>query len=86
MTITLFLVGISLDLKKMPFFPYNILAVNISIFSGGIIWVFLSVALYNRWSFSIIDIFISQRKVPSIWRLDESVNGPSLDIFSYLGL
>jgi hypothetical protein len=86
MTITLFLVGISLDLKKMPFFPYNILAVNISIFSGGIIWVFLSVGLYNRWSFSVIDILVSQRKVPSIWRLDESVNGPSLDIFSYLGL
>ena len=84
--ILLFLVGICLDLKKMPFFPFNVLALNLSLFSGGIIWVFLSVAQYNRWGFSLASLIISERKVPEFWKQADLVNGPSLDIYSYLGL
>lgn len=84
--ILLFLTGIFLDLKKMPFFPFNLVALNLSLFSGGIIWVFLSVAQYNRWNLSFIGIAIANRAVPTIWKGDDFVNGPSLDIFSYLGL
>lgn len=84
--ILLFLTGICLDFKKMPFFPFNLVALNLSLFSGGIIWVFLSVAQYNKWNFSLIGIAIANRKVPTFWRGDDFINGPSLDIFSYLGL
>ncbi|MBO1057642.1 MAG: hypothetical protein HEQ27_14410 [Dolichospermum sp. JUN01] len=79
--------GICLDFKKMPFFPFNLVALNLSLFSGGIIWVFLSVAQYNKWNFSIIGIAIESRAVPTIWKGGiDFVNGPSLDIFSYLGV
>jgi hypothetical protein len=84
--ITFFLVGICLDLKKMPFFPYNLLTLNLSIFSGGIIFVFLSVAQYNTWGFSIKNIIIASRRVPIFWNNEDFINGPSLDMFSYLGL
>ncbi|MFN9615064.1 MAG: hypothetical protein ACK55Q_06710, partial [Dolichospermum sp.] len=84
--ILLFLTGICLDFKKMPFFPFNLVALNLSLFSGGIIWVFLSVAQYNKWNFSLIGIAIESRKVPTFWKGDDFINGPSLDIFSYLGL
>jgi|LakMenEpi03Aug12_release.lakeMendotaPanAssembly.Ray.scaffolds.fasta_scaffold30683_4 hypothetical protein len=84
--ILLFLMGICLDFKKMPFFPFNLVALNLSLFSGGIIWVFLSVAQYNRWSFSLISIVIPERKVPGFWNGSDLINGPSLDIYSYLGL
>ncbi|MDB9468385.1 hypothetical protein [Dolichospermum circinale] len=84
--ILLFLTGICLDFKKMPFFTFNIVALNLSLFSGGIIWVFLSVAQSNKWNFSLIGIVIANRKVPTFWRADDFINGPSLDIFSYLGL
>lgn len=84
--ILLFLTGICLDFKKMPFFPFNIVALNLSLFSGGIIWVFLSVAQYNQWNFSLIGIAIESRKVPTFWGGNDFINGPSLDIFSYLGL
>ncbi|QSV71522.1 MAG: hypothetical protein HEQ20_13135 [Aphanizomenon flos-aquae KM1D3_PB] len=84
--ILLFLTGICLDFKKMPFFPFNLVALNLSLFSGGIIWVFLSVAQYNKWNFSLIGIAIANRTVPTFWRGDDFINGPSLDIFSYLGL
>ncbi|MFN7503669.1 MAG: hypothetical protein ACK5QV_22975, partial [Dolichospermum sp.] len=85
--ILLFLTGICLDFKKMPFFPFNLVALNLSLFSGGIIWVFLSVAQYNNWNFSLIGIAIANRAVPTIWKGGtDLINGPSLDIFSYLGL
>jgi hypothetical protein len=84
--ILLFLMGICLDLKKMPFFPFNVFALNLSLFSGGIVWVFLSVAQYNRWGFSLASLMISERKVPEFWKQADLVNGPSLDIYSYLGL
>jgi hypothetical protein len=84
--ILLFLTGICLDFKKIPFFPFNLVALNLSLFSGGIIWVFLSVAQYNKWNFSLIGIAIANREVPTFWRGDDFINGPSLDIFSYLGL
>ncbi|MBS3027366.1 MAG: hypothetical protein HCA25_09795 [Dolichospermum sp. DET50] len=84
--ILLFLMGVCLDFKKMPFFPSNIVSLNLSLFSGGIIWVFLSVAQYNRWNFSLIGIEIANRSVATFWKGDDLVNGPSLDIFSYLGL
>lgn len=84
--ILLFLTGICLDFKKMPFFPFNLVALNLSLFSGGIIWVFLSVGQYNKWNFSLIGIAIESRKVPTFWKGDDFINGPSLDIFSYLGV
>ncbi|OBQ41737.1 MAG: hypothetical protein AN485_01350 [Anabaena sp. MDT14b] len=84
--ILLFLTGICLDFKKMPFSPFNLVALNLSLFSGGIIWVFLSVAQYNQWNFSLIGIAIESRKVPTLWKGDDFINGPSLDIFSYLGV
>ncbi|MCE2718661.1 MAG: O-antigen ligase family protein [Dolichospermum sp.] len=85
--ILLFLTGICLDLQKMPFFPFNLVALNLSLFSGGIIWVFLSVAQYNNWNFSLIGIAIANRAVPTIWKGGtDLINGPSLDIFSYLGV
>jgi hypothetical protein len=87
MIIVLFLTGICLDFKKMPFFPFNLLVVNLSLFSGGIVWVFLSVAHYNKWSFSFASIAIAERKVPAFWQgSDVFINGPSLDIYSYLGV
>ena len=84
--ISLFLMGICLDLKKMPFFPFNVFALNLSLFSGGIVWVFLSVAQYNKWGFSLTSIVIAQRKIPEIWKQSDLINGPSLDMYSYLGL
>jgi hypothetical protein len=84
--ILLFLMGICLDFKKMPFFPFNLVALNLSLFSGGIIWVFLSVAQYNRWGFSLVSIVIPERKVPGFWKGSDLINGPSLDMYSYLGL
>lgn len=85
--ILLFLTGICLDFKKMPFFPFNLVALNLSLSSGGIIWVFLSVAQYNNWNFSLIGIAIPNRAVPTIWKGGtDFINGPSLDIFSYLGV
>ena len=84
---TLFLTSICLDFKKMPFFPFNILLPNIALFSGGVIFVFLSVAKHTAWSFSIGAIIIQDRSVPSFWQVDaDNINGPSMDIFSYLGL
>ena len=86
MIIVLFLTGICLDFKKMPFFPFNLLVVNLSLFSGGIVWVFLSVAHYNKWSFSFASIVVAGRKVPKFWEQADFINGPSLDIYSYLGV
>jgi hypothetical protein len=84
---TLFLTSICLDFKKMPFFPFNILLPNIALFSGGVIFVFLSVAKHTAWSFSIGAIIIQDRSVPSFWQVDaDNINGPSMDLFSYLGL
>ncbi|QSV64651.1 MAG: hypothetical protein HEQ26_19805 [Dolichospermum sp. DL01] len=84
--ILLFLTGMCLEFKKMPFFPFNLVALNLSLFSGGITWVCLSVAQYNKWNFSLIGIAIESRKVPNFWKGGDFINGPSLDIFSYLGL
>jgi hypothetical protein len=71
----------------MPFFPFNILLPNIALFSGGVIFVFLSVAKHTAWSFSIGAIIIQDRSVPSFWQVDaDNINGPSMDLFSYLGL
>lgn len=84
---TLFLTSICLDFKKMPFFPFNIILPNIALSSGGVIFVFLSVAKQTAWSFSTGAIILQSRTVPSFWDVDAvSINGPSMDIFSYLGL
>jgi hypothetical protein len=84
---TLFLTSICLDFKKIPFFPFNILLSNIALFSGGVIWVFLSVAKHTDWSLSIGEFIIQNRSVPSFWKVDaDPINGPSVDMFSYLGL
>lgn len=84
---TLFLTSICLDFKKMPFFPVNILLSNIALFSGGVIFVFLSVAKHTDWSLSIGAFIIQNRSVANFWRFDaDPINGPSVDMFSYLGL
>lgn len=84
----LYLSGISLNFSKMPFFPLNFVFINLAVFTGGIIHVFLSVGKSTQWTLSIERLIIPSREVPSFWSTNilDSVNGPSLDMFSYLGL
>jgi hypothetical protein len=72
----------------MPFFPLNFVFVNLAVFSGGILHVFLSVGKYTQWTLSIERLIIPTREAPSFWSTNvlNNVNGPSLDMFSYLGL
>ncbi|MCY7334536.1 MAG: hypothetical protein LH649_18185 [Pseudanabaena sp. CAN_BIN31] len=84
--IGLFFTSISLDFRKIPFPSFSLVAINLSIFFGSSLFVFLSVAQYHSWSFGIANILVKERAVPTIWNSLEAINGPSLDIYSYLGL
>lgn len=85
----LFFTGACLNLKKIPFFPYNVIMLNLLLFSGGVVFVFLSVAKHTRFQFALGKFLVVRRQVPAFWQSDISgaiINGPSLDMFSYLGL
>ncbi len=74
-----FLTGIMIDFKKIPYYPLNFVVTNLFLFGGCITWVFVSVI---KNSSEIVD-----RSVPSFWNEGaEVIFGPSLDIFSYLGV
>ena len=95
----MFFSGVFLNYKKLPFYPDNIIIINLCLFFGGILWVFLSVGHYFSWNVSITDLFFSQdtlselnstegRRIQSFWSSDYSqgISAPSLDIFSSLGV
>lgn len=87
--IILYLIGLCLNFRKMPFYPFNMMIINIFLFSGAIIWVFLSVGKQVEWTITIERLLIPTREVGSFWWAKDNlstINGPSLDIFSYLGL
>jgi hypothetical protein len=97
MTLSMFFTGFFLNYRKMPFYPYNIMIVNISLFCGGILWVFLSVGQYFLWTLSPVDLLFSKdslselynseaRKIASFWSPDVFYGGPTFDIFSCLGI
>jgi hypothetical protein len=61
--------------------------VNLSIFAGGIIFSYMSVARYTGVFSPLVLSFIKDRRVPNFWSPGgESINGPFLDMYSYLGL
>jgi hypothetical protein len=84
----LYLTGLSLNLTKIRFFPINFMVINVFLFSGGVVFIFMSIVKYlGYFNFSPQLILIATRAVPSFWAFElESINGPSLDIYSYLGL
>jgi hypothetical protein len=83
----LYLLGLSLNFEKIPFFPFSYLLINLSIFAGGIIFTYLSVVKYIGFSFSPEFVILVDRAVPSFWNSGyEAINGPSIDMYSYMGL
>jgi hypothetical protein len=84
----MYYVGIFLDYKKMPFFPLNLIIINVSLFSGFISWVFLSVAFQN--SFAVpgsARFVILNRVVNNFWSPDKDfINGTSVDMISTVGI
>jgi hypothetical protein len=84
----MYIVGILIDYKKLPMFPINFIIVNLSLYLGGILWVFLSVGNYVGFSFNAKFLVIQEREVPSFWKegISEAINGPTLDMYSYLGV
>ena len=93
----MFFSGVFLNYKKVPFYPYNIIIINLCLFLGGILFTFLSVGKYFSWSLSLIDLLFSHgslsvistkagRSVPDFWSGQQEMNAPSLDIFSSLGV
>ena len=90
---SMFCLGLFLNYRKIPFFPLNFLIINISLYSGAIIFLFLSVGYYNNFSspgssdFSAL--LVGNRGVPNIWisaSSDDIMSGPSIDIFSCIGI
>lgn len=86
--IVFYLVGLCLNFEKMPFYPFNMMLINIFLIGGANTWVFLSVGKELEWKTHISELFIPSRKVHSFWSVDNLslLNGPSLDIFSYLAV
>ena len=93
----MFFTAVFVNYKKIPFYPYNIIIINLSLFFGGTLLVFLSVGHYFSWSLSLIDLFFSRdslsvisskvgRSVPNFWFPQLEMNAASLDIFSSLGI
>lgn len=85
---TFFWTGLLLNFKKMPFGNFNFIFINIALFFGGILFSFLSIFKYAGSSFlALISLSLTERSVPSFWPGGPTnINGPSLDLYSYLGL
>lgn len=85
----MFWVGLFLNYPQISFFPLNFILTNLSLFAGGIIWVFLSVGFQNNFSLLGTPSFlILTREVKSFWSSDlgDYINGPSVDMFAFVGV
>lgn len=83
----LYWMGISLNLRKIPFPRFSILMINLAIFAGGIVFSYLSISKYTRVFSPFNVITIIERRVPNFWYpRGELVGGPFFDMYSYLGL
>ncbi len=91
-----FFTGVFLNYRKVPFYPYNVVIVNLFLFSGGIIWSFLSLGKYLSWRFSLADLILSSsvssdiynneaRHILSFWS-DSFVGAIQVDIFTGFGV
>ena len=83
----MFITAIFLNYRKMPFFPFNIIILNLFLFGGGIVWAFLSVFKEIGLNFNVQQIIIEDRRIRSFWSADTvDWGGTVYDMFSTLGL
>ena len=82
----MFIVGIFLNYRKMPFFPFNIMIINFCLFGGLIVWAFLSVFKEVGLNFDFQAIIIQDREIASFWVPSSKILGTRIDNVSILGI
>jgi hypothetical protein len=82
---TIYISGLCINYKELPLFPLNFIIINLFAYAGGIMWVFTNVFIESGFVVNPLQGIISTRGAHNIWT-QMYINGPSLDLYSYLGV